>query len=103
MLGVVFQGSPLDLGETVRRDFAWCIWIFPVEFRNGFVSMCDVLGRFPAVMSLVESFPSDEVLELTSVEPTVQDPLYLPLFFTVYFNRRRRRWFAILLSFCILR
>jgi hypothetical protein len=75
-------------------DTAWSSWILFVEFGNGFLSMCQVLGGFPGVFAFAVAFPADKVLELTAVNTTVDDGINLVFFFTLNNYRFRRGWFV---------
>jgi hypothetical protein len=61
-----------------------------VEFGNGFLSVCQVLGGFPGVFAFTVAFPADKVLELTVVDTTVNDRIDLVFFFAL--NDYRFRW-----------
>jgi hypothetical protein len=64
-----------------------------VELGNGFLSMQQVLGRFPDVFAFAVAFPADKVLELMAVNTTVNDRIDFVLFFALNDHRFRRRWF----------
>jgi hypothetical protein len=61
-----------------------------VELGNGFLSMRQVLGRFPSVFAFAVAFPADKVLELTAVNTTVDDGIDLVFFFALNDYRFRQ-------------
>ena len=74
-----------------------------MKLLDRFLGMGNVLGWFPAIVSLIKVFPAYEVLELAMIEPAIQDAFNFPLFFSVNFYRFWRWWLAILLCFFIWR
>ena len=69
----ILSWSPLNLAKSGGRDFTWCVRIFPVKFLDCFLSVGNVLGWFPTIVSLIKALPAYEVLELMTMEPAVQD------------------------------
>ena len=54
-----------------------------MEVFDNLGSVCAVVGGFPSVISIAVALPLDQILELTSVEATVEDVFDLVFFFVV--------------------
>ena len=74
-----------------------------MKFLDHFLGVGNVLGWFPAIVSLIKAFPAYEILELVMIEPAIQDVFNFPFFFSVNFYRFWRWWLAIFLCFFVWR
>ena len=67
-----------------------------MELLDCFLGVGNVLGWFPAIVSLIKAFPAYEILELATIVSAVQDTFNLPLLFSVNFYRFWRWGLAVL-------
>ena len=74
-----------------------------MKLLDCFLGVGNVLGWFPAIVSLIKAFPVYEILELVMIELDVQDAFNFPLFFSINFYRFWRWQLAILLCFFVQR
>ena len=74
-----------------------------MKFLDCFLGVGNVLGWFPAIVSLIKAFPAYEILELATIVSAVQDMFNFPLLFSINFYRFWRWWLAILLCFFVQR
>jgi hypothetical protein len=77
----------------LQLAFEACLLLEPLN-SNGFFSMQQVLGRFLSVFAFIVAFPADKVLELTTVNTTVNDGIDFVFFFTLNNYRFRQEWLA---------
>jgi hypothetical protein len=84
----------MEFIKESSTDTAWSGWFLFVELGNGFLSMRQVLGRFPGIFTFTIALPADKVLELMAVNTTVDDGINFVFFFALNDYRFRWRWLA---------
>ena len=67
-----------------------------MEFVDKFLTVCEALGRLPAVVAFAVPFPAYQILKLVAIGTTIEDLLHFVFQFTLHLNRLGRgRLFSI--------